>query len=78
MSAVPRELDLLPEKMGLTMPLSLRKSRICFLFELAKLHLHVTVVRIIVSCQNTDKILPRKRFVLMSGSEKFDLLMSEC
>ena len=26
---------------------------------------------------NTDKILPRKRFVLMSGSEKFDLLMSE-
>ena len=58
-------------------PLSLRKSRICFLSELSNLHLHISVVRLTISCQCANKILPRNRFILMSGSEKFSLLMNQ-
>ena len=50
----------------------LRKSRICFLF-VSTLHLHMEVVRFMISCQRTDKILLRSRFALMSGSEKFSV-----
>ena len=73
----PHEPDLLPEKIEITNPLSLRKSRICFMLELSNLHLHFLIVHLTISCQNTDKILRRNRFVLMSGSEMFSLLMKQ-
>ena len=74
--ADPQELDLLPEKIEITVP-SLRKPRICSLCELSNLHLHLIVVRSTTFCQSTDKILPRNRFALMSGSEKSSLLMKQ-
>ena len=46
------------------------------MFELPNFHLHIMIVRLIISCQSTEK-LPRSRFVLMSGSKKFSLLMEQ-
>ena len=71
-----QDLDQLPENIAMTIP-SLRKSRICFMYELPNLHLHIIVVRHTVSCQGTENILPRNRFVLMSGNKKFSLLMTQ-
>ena len=45
--------------------------------ELFNLYLHITIVRLAISCQSTDKILPRSRFILMSGSKKLSLLMKQ-
>ena len=56
------------------MSLSLRKSRIGFLFELLNLHLHVLILRLIISHQSTDNLFPRNRFILMSASEKISFL----
>ena len=47
------------------------------MLEMSNLHLHIIIVHLTISCQNTDKILHRSRFVLMSGSEKFSLLMKQ-
>ena len=73
----PRELDLLLGKSRSQLSLSLRKSRICFVFELSNLFSHIMIVRLIFSCQSTDKILPRICFILMSDSEKLSLLMKQ-
>ena len=50
------------------------ESLICFLFEMPNMYLHIFIARYIISCQRTDNILPRKRSVLMSGSELLFLL----
>ena len=44
-------------------------------FELSNMYFRITIVRLIVSCQNTDKILSCTRFILMTISEKFSLLI---
>ena len=47
------------------------------MFELSNSHLHVEIVYLVVSCQCVDKVLPRSRHILMSGSKKFSLLMKQ-
>ena len=46
-------------------------------FSLPNLHLHTLIVCFIVSCQSVDEVLPRSRFILMSGSKKLSLSMEE-
>ena len=46
-------------------------------FSLSNLHLHTLIVCFTVSCQSVDKVLPRSRFILMSGSKKLSLSMEE-
>ena len=75
--ADPQELDLLPGETEKNRSLSLRKSRICFLCELSNLYLHIIIVRPTLPCQNTEKILPRNRFISTSSSKKFSLLMQQ-
>ena len=41
------------------------------------MHLHVAIVYITVACQSDDKVWPRSRFILRSGSKKLSLLMEE-
>ena len=50
------ELDLLPEKIAITVSLCLwEKSPICFLLELSNLlHLHIKIVCLVIPCQSTD------------------------
>ena len=65
-----QELDFCPDKIAITVPFVFGNSRICFMFELPNLHLNVLIVCFIIYCQNIDMILPRSRFILMSGSKK--------
>ena len=73
-----QELDSLPEKIAIIMTSVSEKNRaICFMFELWNLHLHVKIVCSVISCHSTHKMLPRNRFILMSGSKKLSLLMEQ-
>ena len=47
------------------------------MFELPNLHLNVLIVYFTTYCQSIDMILPRSRFMLMSGSKKSSLLMEQ-
>ena len=74
-----QDLDLLPERILICNSFILcEKSRICFLFKMVNLHRHDVIVYFVVSCQSVDKVLPRSRFVLTSGSKNFLLLREEC
>ena len=68
----PRELDLLLGKSRSQFSLSLRKSRICFVFELSNLFLHIMIVRLIFL-----QFFPRICFILIRDSEKLSLLMKQ-
>ena len=46
------------------------------MFEQSNSYLHIIIERLIISCQSTEKIMPRNRFVLMSGSQKLPLFMN--
>ena len=50
------------------------KSRVCIMFVLPHLHLHIIIVCFTISCQFIDKVLLRSRFILMSGSKNFSSL----
>ena len=53
-------------------PLSLGKSRVCFVFEL---HLHVVIACFVTSCQSVDKVLPCSRFTLDEWQQEFLLVV---
>ena len=45
------------------------------MFEVPNLHLRFVTECFVISCQSIDKVLPRSRFILISGSKNFSLLI---